>query len=322
MNKTLREQLRPLSRWISNLPASPNSWRKEGEDHINIDRLSQTNAGRILCMDSITAWEHPMLGRFTSLNNFWYFLKAKNRVDALRTAHPRDLRIMVEKTGGRHKDIKNFMQIVLWGIYYRVKHIGAASRELLKTDLPFDSYRSNPAGIRSRNNTAHWLVEGYEEIRRAMKEEREPNFTRIAPLEGSLEDLHKSIVEEILNQPKVDRPVEEFKPRKPKKKPQRPREEKATDDQAPVQAGEAVTEFVAEPTVAPVEASAEPEVLEPQVETPAEAAVEEPVAAPETFVEATPVAEVVADDVPVEVQDDVPFNLADAVAPTTIDENV
>ena len=188
---------------IGNLPDSANHWVKDGVDHINIARQAMTSLGKTLNLDHVRNWEHSVLGPFRSLNSLWYFLRAANRSDTIRTLSGGELRRFVDsRCGGFGGHLPNFRIMILDSMYKRIKACSEISAEMIRTVLPFDSYRENESGIRIRFEHTPWIVAGYEEIRSALKEMREPNFTSIAGrIEGDLADIYKPILKQLVHEP-------------------------------------------------------------------------------------------------------------------------
>lgn len=187
---------------IGNLPDSANHWVKDGVDHINIARQAMTSLGKTLNLDYVRNWEHSVLGPFRSLNSLWYFLRAANRSDTIRTLSGGELRRFVDsRCGGFGGHLPNFRIMILDSMYKRIQACSEISAEMIRTVLPFDSYRENESGIRIRFEHTPWIVAGYEEIRSALKEMREPDFTSIAGrIDGDLADIYKPILKQLVHE--------------------------------------------------------------------------------------------------------------------------
>lgn len=161
----------------SHLPASPGEWKGEGVDHVCIDRKSTSSLGRVLSTAFESNWTHPVLGYFRSMENLWLFLSVATPHDSLRSMFRKEARqFAINKLGGLSY-YPNTEAMLLDSIYRMVKSRRNTVEELRKSKLPFDIYYVNPAGIRVRNHTYLWMLGGYEEIRNAIKEDREPDFT-------------------------------------------------------------------------------------------------------------------------------------------------
>lgn len=190
-SKNLRDQLGPVKQAVlkTNVPANPGSWLKDAVDHINISRYSESPVGRALNLDNVRHWNHPVLGPFRSLNTLWFFLKAKYKTDAIRSLSGHELKNFVAKRcGGQVGRVPNFRAIILHSAYLRLKACPDILAEFVKSTLPFDCYRTMESGVRVRFEHSMWFAGGHEEIRAALKENREPNFNHLIDSVGELYD--------------------------------------------------------------------------------------------------------------------------------------
>ena len=193
---SFKEALRNASPSVrkASLPLNASSWRDDGVDHLNISRYGATNLGRCLNLDHVRYWEHPVLGPFRSLNSLWFFLRSKHKVDAIRNLTGSELKTFVDKRCGGFGGpfVANFRAVILDSAYQRLKESPDILEELKKSELPFDCYRTLASGIRIRFDHSTWLVAGYEEIRQAVKENREPCFRYAMDRPG--EDLYAGVL--------------------------------------------------------------------------------------------------------------------------------
>ena len=176
-----REQLKAVTPFLllkTTGPSTASAWKKDGEDHINISRHAQTDLGYRLDFDHPRGFDHPMLGSFRSLNSLFYFLRAKEPNDYIRNVIRGELREFVfDHCGGVYPTFPNYKAVMMHSAYIRIKSLTGYMKTLIDSTLPFDHYRELASGIRERNETTPWLVAGYEEIRKALKENREPDFS-------------------------------------------------------------------------------------------------------------------------------------------------
>lgn len=201
--KTFRDQLKSVKPAVikTAFPANASSWLKDGVDHINLVHNGETNLGRWLSIDSSRQWEHPVLGPFRSLNALWYFLKAESKNDQIRTLMGASLKAFVmQHAGGFHQNpIPNFRAAIMHSAYLRIFQIPGVVDELKRSVQPFDCYRVLASGVRIRLDNCVWFCQGYEEIRKALKEERVPDFTYLrSDKEG---DLYEGILKMFVAQP-------------------------------------------------------------------------------------------------------------------------
>ena len=209
MSKSIHEQLKNFKAATiataagTTIPFSANEWVKDGVDHINISRRSASQLGKALNLDYVRNWEHKVLGPFRSLNSLWFFLRAKNRSDQIRSIVGASLREFVDKEcGGFGEHLPNFRAMVLDSMYLRILDCPEIKAQMIKSVLPFDSYRENESGIRIRYDSTRWIIEGYEVIRKALKEGVAPDFLKIiGKIEGDVKELYQPILKQLVHEP-------------------------------------------------------------------------------------------------------------------------
>lgn len=180
-----REQLKNVraalvSRGVgSGFPFTPAGWKKEGEDHINISTSSSEVLGRMLSIRNTIPFTHPVLGDFSSLNSLWYFIRAKNPCDELRSYSNFAQMKYFFKTncGGERLHVPMFRAMILHSCYVRILQNEDLTHRMIQSKLPFDSYSIiRESGLPQRFEYTLWFVRGHEEIRKALQERREPDF--------------------------------------------------------------------------------------------------------------------------------------------------
>lgn len=169
---------RSLKKPVSKFPANPNSFGKEGEDHINIFWASEFELGRFLSLTDQTYFSTPVLGNFKSLQTVIYFLGAYRRDDRIRRLAGSQLRNYVKNDCGgfSRPRIPNMRAVVMHTAYLRLIQNKEMLKLFVENKLPFDSYRTIESGLRVREDEAFWLATGYNEIQKALQEDREPDF--------------------------------------------------------------------------------------------------------------------------------------------------
>lgn len=156
--------------------AAVNQSSIDGVHHINIWENADTELGVGLSHMTDAPFEHPEFGPFASVEGFWQWLRDASHDDRHRTTHGRAAR-----NGSRDKEIcfvDNFRYKIMMANWYKVQTYDYFKDELKKSELPFEMYYvfKEENGIKVRPSPAYWLIAGFEEIRRAVKEDREPNF--------------------------------------------------------------------------------------------------------------------------------------------------
>jgi hypothetical protein len=185
--KKMRDQLKEIRRAtsstpsafnMSRFPANPNMHKEEGVDHLNLYWSSQFELGKYLSLSEQGYFSTPVLGNFKSLMTVIQFLGAEKRDDKIRNLAGNPLRFYVKQhCGGYNRArIPNGRAVIMHTAYLRLIQNKKMFALFKECDLAFDSYHVIESGLRVREDDAAWVCKGYEEIRRALKENREPDF--------------------------------------------------------------------------------------------------------------------------------------------------
>jgi len=176
--KNLRDQLTEIKAHTYRFPANPNMRKEEGVDHINLYWNSQHELGRFLSLSEQGYFSTPVLGSFKSLSTVIQFLGAEKRDDRIRRLGGNQLRNYVKHhCGGFNRArIPNGRAVLMHTAYLRLIQNKKMFKLFKECELAFDSYHVIESGLRIREDDAVWLSKGYEEIRQAVKENREPDF--------------------------------------------------------------------------------------------------------------------------------------------------
>ncbi|BDD79564.1 hypothetical protein [Burkholderia phage FLC9] len=153
---------------------------EDGVKHINIDTYAKTDLGKMLVHKYPAPFEHPKFGRFRSVEGFWGYIRTGAREDRWRY-----LSGMPAKRETRNLDkrwIKNFHQIIMEANFHKVNQNEDIKKLMLASTLPFDHYyifrseqmKPDDPGLPTRPQIASWLCEGFEDIRRLLREGKQP----------------------------------------------------------------------------------------------------------------------------------------------------
>lgn len=178
-NKSLHDQLKQIQ------PAFKHKQYRaenEGVDHINILKDGQS-LGKFLDCTSRTPFKHSIFGAFESIEGFWLYIKSTTRDDCLRYASGPMLKRHSKKL--ELQKVVNFRAIIMDTIWQKVKQHHTKSKQLKQSTLPFDCYFINQSGVVVRPSFFKWLIEGITEIRSALVENREPDFTAFLDVKDS-----------------------------------------------------------------------------------------------------------------------------------------
>jgi hypothetical protein len=191
MSKSIAEQLSSIKPLRTNRYKNVNEqYKKEidGVGHINICNKGKTEIGRLLSLENEQKFVHPILGPFKSLTNYWAYLKSKSHNSALRYMRPEICMSTLKNNKDIKDNVENFKALIVRGCYYKIISNNQLKEMVIESTLPFQMYytkvekeMNNGKEIKYEVKVPHkysyWLINGYEEIRSALKENREPDIT-------------------------------------------------------------------------------------------------------------------------------------------------
>lgn len=183
----MRDQLAAIKKRVN--PAkevgSPvSSWVQDGLDHINVSNRGETELGRILTHTSKVPFKHKVFGRFCSMESFWFFINSAERDDRIRFMYGYTLKRFASKL--TKVRVNNFRAIIMDSHYQRILQNPNMKSMIVMSELPFDCYFTiEGSGERQRPKYFKWFTAGLEEIRAALVEGREPDFTFLIDKEGT-----------------------------------------------------------------------------------------------------------------------------------------
>lgn len=182
------------------LPAVKN-WMEDGEDHINTHHHASTELGKALSMYGDYEFYHAQYGRFRTVHGLISWLADSNQPDEYRTMtafmvqHNRQARV-------NDLYIANFHYLIVEATWQKIKAYPELQKALAECHLPFDYYyynyvrgESNSKNkVRIRNSSSRWLIAGFDELRNAARENREPelDFLNTKPVTASKQSKGKS----------------------------------------------------------------------------------------------------------------------------------
>jgi len=189
---------------------SPMSWIQDGIDHINIWEYGATEIGKVLAHNTTLPFHHHIFGNFNCMEAFWHYISSVEHDDRIRTMRGRSLYEFSKKL--TKLQVPNFCAIIIDANWQKIKRYPEIQEALIESTLPFDCYytQRKAAGIRIRTPYASWLIDGFEEIRRALKEEREPNLTKFRDPSNVTEDIYAQLMTLITSHQtrEIHKPVE------------------------------------------------------------------------------------------------------------------
>lgn len=166
---------------------------KDGVDHINVWDAAETELGKLLCNNSPLSFVHNVLGKFYSIESFWHYIQSVERDDSIRTMYGPALKSFSRRS--QSQQVKNFRAVIIDAAYQRIKQYPALAEAMAESTLKFECYYidRNAGGLRVRPNFFKWLILGFEEIRLALKENREPELKFLMDDQSEGADLYEGI---------------------------------------------------------------------------------------------------------------------------------
>lgn len=186
LNDGLGDQLRKLlpntrnrnqsKQRTSNPMPSPMLAGEDGVNHINIWENSKVPLGQLLAHSVVLNFTHSIFGRFISMEAFWHYIRSEERDDRIRTMSGPPLKRFAEKL--TKVRVPNFRALIMDSNYQKLKQYPDLLEGLKNSTLPLECYYvfKRTDGVRIRPTFSQWLVKGFEEMRKALKENREPSF--------------------------------------------------------------------------------------------------------------------------------------------------
>lgn len=154
----------PLSSKGYLLPPNPTG---DSITHINVNIRSETELGRMLSHFYYSPFEHPMYGKFSCIEAFWQWIKSKERPEAIRTMSAANA-----KKEGHHLDkrkVPMFYEVIADANYLRIVQNVEIYEALVQSELPFDTYYRNPAGMPTRPQDCVKMIKQFEQCREWLK---------------------------------------------------------------------------------------------------------------------------------------------------------
>lgn len=154
----------------------------DGVNHINIWHTGATELGRQLSHTTETPFIHPYFGPFNSIEGFWYYIRSETKDDKLRMMFGQEAKNYGRKL--THIWVDGFPSIIMAANFHKIDQRPELKKMFVESTLPFDHYYLfGPGKVLVRPKVHGWLVGGFENLRRLMKEgktPREPHYDDLA----------------------------------------------------------------------------------------------------------------------------------------------
>lgn len=160
-------------------PVAVNRLQKDGVDHINIHPHARTKLGEALSTVGNIEFRHPQYGTFNNIIGLEMWLCSTDQPDRFRRMAGREL-LKLRRTLTDRVRISNYRHVVLTSTWMKIKSSPALMEDIKRCALSFDYYYYERVEmgepIRVRAVEYDWLCPAMEEMRKALLEEREPDF--------------------------------------------------------------------------------------------------------------------------------------------------
>jgi hypothetical protein len=165
----------------------------DGIDHINIWEKASTELGIALSHMADLPFTHETFGKFRSVEGFWHYIRSVTRDDRNRMMAGYKAKKFGDSLESRRVD--DFKAIIMDANWQKVKQYAPIVDEIKNSTLPFDVYYlfNNDVNVRIRPASAFWLIEGFNEIRKCLKENTKPDFTFLRDRQNQNKDSETTL---------------------------------------------------------------------------------------------------------------------------------
>lgn len=175
--KDLKKQFKPTAYFNS-----PNNFGDEGVDHINISIQSGERIGKLLDPAYLKSINYHHVGKFSSVLSLWHWVRSTDLDDNYRRMSGNELKAYAESNGSFGNYVPNFKAIIGKATWLKVKAYPHIIREIkeLPDGLKLLSYHVvKSSNLRICTNYAAIIIDIAKEIITAVKENREPDFSKM-----------------------------------------------------------------------------------------------------------------------------------------------
>lgn len=170
---------------------SPLGYKKDGHDHINIGTGAQSPLGRRLSQNYAALFVSSDAGPFLTITGYWFYLLSEDHDDQFRDKRHDAVRRLADKKHLLSK-LSGFQEKIARAYWDKINQLPGLRDEVAACELPFEAYyiygEADPRFPNAQHSiaerSAKWLVPFFDEMRTAIRENREPNY---ACVQDSLE---------------------------------------------------------------------------------------------------------------------------------------
>ena len=178
----LRDRIHTRPSVLRNAPAV-NSLGDDGVDHINVFHLGKTELGKALSFTGDLQFTHNRFGKFRNVAGLMAYLSSKAQPDNFRTM-PGSQVFAAKRRYDSDARVYNYRWVAADATWQKITQNPATAKALYECDLPFDIYRMETTDVDANTQIRvrlvgeyEWLVPALDEMRRALRDGREPNLS-------------------------------------------------------------------------------------------------------------------------------------------------
>jgi len=187
---------------------TPNDFGKEGEDHINISIQSETRIGKVCDPAYLKVINYPYVGKFNSVSSLWYWVRSENLDDNIRNLTGAKLKAYADQANLHTNYVPNFKAIIAYATWLKIRSYPDVIKAIknLDDDIKLLSYHVvKSSGLRVRTRYADLMISICDELFKAIKEDREPDFNKFVtdPDKAGL-CFMEGVLDKILTEEKIE----------------------------------------------------------------------------------------------------------------------
>jgi hypothetical protein len=159
----------------------------DGETCINTHhRDAKTVLGKAMAIEALAPFDHPELGRFSSVAAMSLFITVPDPEPNIRTLHDNKPFAYIRNNGCRQTFFDTYDMIMADALWIKVNTQPGLKELLLGNDLPIRHYYLNHGDTPVDTRESRWIVPAYSEIIRVLKnnqrsgEDNAPDFSFLA----------------------------------------------------------------------------------------------------------------------------------------------
>ena len=111
---------------------------REGVDHINIYSKSLTPLGQLASNFAYTPFEHPVFGKFASMEGYWFYMGTGSRNEELRELYGARAKAFGSQLEKVYRP--DFEDLIVQGIEFKVQQTPELQKLLTENHLPWKHY--------------------------------------------------------------------------------------------------------------------------------------------------------------------------------------